>query len=428
MTNKRLSETEQLKVCFVTSSYPLNADDGSARFIYSMAQALVRLGHRVDVILPQHTQLATEVGDIPLYPFRYIWPDKLAIMGYAQATHSDKEMRRLAYVLAPSYAIAQASTIWRLHRKARYDIFHGHWVVPNGIVAASVARLVRRPLVISLHGSDVFFASKQLVLRKAAEMTFAQASAITACSPSLYDGALALNAAQERLHLLPYGVDSSHFKYTPEERKQARRMFGIDDNCTAITFIGRLVEKKGVDHLLRALPAVKRKIPDALCLIGGSGSEQAALEGLARTLGVGDSVRFLGGLDWQGVASALRAADIFVAPSIHDSKGNSDGLPNTVLEAMASGCPIVATTLPGIQLAITDNEHGLLVLEKDAAQLADAIIRLGLDNALRTRLGENARLRAIREFGWDQVAFKLTDYYRAAIEQLAFWQNRQSQT
>lgn len=157
MTNKRLPETEQLKVCFVTSSYPLNADDGSARFIHSMAQALVNLGHHVDVILPQHTQLAAATGDIPLHPFRYIWPDKLAIMGYAQATHSDKEMRRLAYLLAPSYAIAQASTIWRLHRKLRYDIIHGHWVVPNGFVAATVARLVRRPLVISLHGSDVFF-------------------------------------------------------------------------------------------------------------------------------------------------------------------------------------------------------------------------------------------------------------------------------
>ncbi len=417
MANKRLPVPERLRVCFVTSSYPLNADDGSARFIHSMAQSLVDLGHHVDVILPRHKQLATRAGNIPLYPFRYVWPDQLAIMGYAQATHSDKRMRRLAYVLAPSYAIAQASTIWRLHRKASYDIIHGHWVVPNGIVAASVARLVRRPLVISLHGSDVFFALKQRLLRRAAETTFAQASAITACSPSLYDGALALNAASERLHLMPYGVDSSHFQYTQEEREQSRQIFGIDSNCTAITFIGRLVEKKGAEHLIRALPTVKQKIPNMLCLIGGSGSEQAALEGLAHTLGVSDSVHFLGGLDWRSVASLLRATDIFVAPSIHDSEGNSDGLPNTVLEAMASGCPIVATTLPGIQLAIADNEQGLLVPEKDAALLADAIIRLGLDGALRKRLGENARSRAIQEFGWDRVAIKLTDCYRTAIEQ-----------
>lgn len=428
MTNKRLPETEQLKVCFVTSSYPLNADDGSARFIHSMAQALVKLGHHVDVILPQHRQLTKGPSDIPLHPFRYVWPDKLAIMGYAQATHSDKEMRRLAYLLAPSYAIAQASTIWRLHRKTRYDIIHGHWVVPNGVVAAFVAHLVRRPLVISLHGSDVFFALKQRLLRKAAEMTFAQASAITACSPSLYDGALTLNAAPERLHLVPYGVDSSYFAYTPEERAKTRRLFGIDGDCTAITFIGRLVEKKGVEHLIRALPAIKRRIPGALCLIGGSGPEQAMLEGLARTLGISESVRFLGGLDWRSVAAVLRASDIFVAPSIHDSKGNSDGLPNTVLEAMASGCSIVATTLPGIRLAISDYEHGLLVPEKDAAQLADAIIRLGLDNALRKRLGENARSRAKREFGWDRVALKLTDYYHSAIEQPALRQNRQSRT
>ena len=141
MITKQLSETGRLKVCFVTSSYPLNADDGSARFIHSMAQSLTRLGHSVDVVLPQHTQLAPGISDIPLHPFRYIWPDRLAIMGYAQATHSDKKMRGLAYVLAPSFAIAQATTIWRLHRKTDYDIIHGHWVVPNGIVAASVARI-----------------------------------------------------------------------------------------------------------------------------------------------------------------------------------------------------------------------------------------------------------------------------------------------
>lgn len=417
MTNKRLPEPEQLRVCFVTSSYPLNADDGSARFIHSMAQSLVELGHHVDVILPQHKQLTTRASNIPLHPFRYIWPDQLAIMGYAQATHSDKRMRRLAYVLAPSYAIAQASTIWRLHRKAHYDIIHGHWVVPNGIVAASVARLVQRPLVISLHGSDVFFALKQRMLRRAAEATFAQASAITACSPSLYDGALALNAAPEKLHLMPYGVNSSFFMHTSEERDHVRQMLGIDSDRVALTFVGRLVEKKGVEHLIRALPTVKRRLPGAICLVGGTGPERTALELLARELGVSESVRFLGGLDWKSVAAVLQATDIFIAPSIHDSEGNSDGLPNTVLEAMASGCPIVTTTLPGIQLAITDEVHGLLIPEKDEVQLADAIIRLGIDGVLRRKFGESARSRAIQEFGWDRVALQLTDFYRAAIEQ-----------
>jgi glycosyltransferase involved in cell wall biosynthesis len=412
--NKQLMDSERLKICFVTSSYPFNANDGSARFIHSMAQSLADLGHHVDVVLPHHVQLEKWTTNTTLHPFRYIWPDRLAIMGYAQATHSDKRLRSLAYLLAPGFTASETQTILRLHRTVRYDIIHGHWVVPNGVAAALAARWVRRPLVISLHGSDVFFALKQGLLRKAAERIFAQADAVTACSPSLYEGALALNAGSERVHLMPYGVDIGHFAHT--DREPARKKFSLDAERTVIAFVGRLVEKKGVEYLIRALPAIRARIPDAICLIGGSGPEQRALAELARQLGVIESVRFLGGLDWQAVSDLLKATDIFVAPSIVDSEGNSDGLPNTVLEAMAAGCPIVATTLPGIQLAIADQEHGLLVSPRNLHELAAAILKLSTDPALRQSLGANARARVSREFGWDRVAVKLTGFYRAALQ------------
>jgi glycosyltransferase involved in cell wall biosynthesis len=413
--NDCLSHPEQLKICFVTSSYPLNANDGSAHFIHSMAQSLVDLGHHVDVVLPHHARLQRWPEEVRLFPFRYVWPDRLAIMGYAQATHSDKKLRRLAYVLAPSFATSEALTLLRLHRQVQYDIIHGHWVVPNGVVAAWAAKRLHRPLVISLHGSDVFFARKQGLLRKAAEHVFAQASAVTACSPSLYEGALTLSASRERLHLMPYGVDTDYFAYNQDERTQARQSLGIEVGETAIVFVGRLVEKKGVEYLIRALPAVKQQIPGAICLIGGAGPELAPLVELAMACGVADSVRFLGRLDWDSVATLLRATDIFVAPSIHDTEGNADGLPNTVLEAMASGCAIVATKLPGINLAIVDGDHGFLVSEESADELATAIIRLGANPALQKSFSYNARTRAIKEFGWDIVAARLTSFYLASL-------------
>lgn len=404
-----------LKICFATSSYPLTARDGSARFIHSMAEALAVQGHAVDVVLPYHSSLERWPATVRLFPFRYIWPQRLAIMGYAQATHSDKRLRGLAYVLAPGFAVQQALTMLQLHRRFCYDILHAHWVIPSGVTAAWVAKRIQRPFVISLHGSDVFFALKQPLLGAAAKWAFRGADAVTACSPSLYEGALALGAMQGNVHLLPYGVDAERFRYQAHERAQARKAFQIAPDQIAVTFVGRLVEKKGVEYLLHALSVATRRVPRLLCLIGGSGPELARLADLAARHGLEDSVRFLGYLEWNRVAELLRATDIFVAPSIHDSEGNADGLPNTILEAMASGCPVVATSLPGISAAITDGVHGILVAERNSDELASAIVELAQNPPLRRALGENARRHVVQEFSWDAVAARLTELYMAAL-------------
>ncbi|MCB0116706.1 MAG: glycosyltransferase family 4 protein, partial [Caldilineaceae bacterium] len=179
--------------------------------------------------------------------------------------------------------------------------------------------------------------------------------------------------------------------------------------------VGRLVEKKGVPYLIEALSAIKDAIPGAICLIGGSGDDAGSLAAQAKRSGVGEMVRFLGALEWAHVARLLHAADIFVAPSIHDSEGNADGLPNTVLEAMAAGCAIVATHLPGIESAIEDGVHGVLVDEKDADAIAQAVIRLANDATLRRQLGRAAQDHVRATFGWDRVAATLTDLYGAAL-------------
>lgn len=418
MTHSELEfHSRPLKICFATSSYPLTAKDGSARFIHSMAEALVAQGHSVDVVLPYHSALERWPATVRLFPFRYIWPQRLAIMGYAQATHSDQRLRSLAYALAPGFAVRQGLTMLQLHRRFGYDILHAHWVIPSGVTAAWVAQRVQRPLVISLHGSDVFFALKQSWLGAAAKWAFHVANAITACSPSLYEGALALGATQGNVHLLPYGVDAERFRHQTHERVEARQTFQIAPDQIAITFVGRLVEKKGVEYLLRALAVAKRQVPHLLCLIGGSGPELARLADLATSCGVENFVRFLGYLEWDRVAELLRATDIFVAPSIHDSEGNADGLPNTILEAMASGCPVVATLLPGISTAIIDGVHGILVAERNSDALASAIIELAQKPSLRRTLGENARRHVVQKFSWDAVATRLTELYMAAFSQ-----------
>ncbi len=404
-----------MRICFVASSYPRHETDGTARFIRSMAEALVELGHEVDAIIPYRADLRLAAGSVRVFPFRYIWPDRLAIMGYAEAMQSDQRLRGLAYFLAPAFALAEAYHLAMLYRRRRYDVIHAHWVIPNGVAVAFVASRIRRPLIISLHGSDIFFARQHALLGALAGWAFRRADAVTACSPELYAGAVALGANAAMLRLLPWGADPQRFAVTPDMRLHARAQLSLRPDQPVLLSLGRLVKKKGIEYLIRALPEIVRVSPESVCLVAGSGPELAPLQQLAADLGVSQHVRFLGAVPWSETAALYAAADIFVVPSVHDARGNVDGLPTTLLEAMAAGRPVVASQVAGVELAIADGQHGLLVPEQDAAALARAVQRLIQDHDLRCQLGENARRRVRQELNWTAVAKALSDIYAVVV-------------
>jgi glycosyltransferase involved in cell wall biosynthesis len=414
-----------MKICFIASSYPRHETDGSARFIRSMAEALVEIGHTVDIAIPYRADLRLPLGPIRVFPFRYIWPDRLAIMGYAEAMESDQRLRGLAYALVPAFALAEARQIARLHCRYGYDIIHANWVIPNGAVAALVAAWIRRPLVISLHGSDIFFARRHALLGALAGWAFRRAAGVTACSPELRVGAIALGADPGRLHLVPWGADPRRFAVSQGARDRVRAELGLRPDQPVLLSLGRLVKKKGIEYLIHALPDIVRNAPKTVCLVAGNGPEAGPLAQLAAELGVARHVRFLGAIPWPETPALYAAADIFVTPSIHDARGNVDGLPSTILEAMAASRPIIASQVAGIELAVTDGIHGLLTPERDAAALARAAVTLIQNDDLRNWLGENGRARVRQELNWMTVAHTLDEIYAASVSRAAInksWQ------
>ena len=149
--------------------------------------------------------------------------------------------------------------------------------------------------------------------------------------------------------------------------------------------------------------------------IAGAGDLDAELRARAAAAGVTDRVRFLGDLRQDAVASWLAAADVAVVPSVRDDSGNVDGLPNTVLEALASGTPVVATSAGGIASAIDDGRTGLLVAERDPSALAGAIGALLAEPARRAAIGAAARAAVDARFGWDAAAARFEAAYDRAL-------------
>jgi glycosyltransferase involved in cell wall biosynthesis len=180
-----------------------------------------------------------------------------------------------------------------------------------------------------------------------------------------------------------------------------------------IVFVGRLVEKKGVEHLIRAMTVVRNSEPDVDLIIVGSGPLDAELRQLASDLKVEDSVHFQGALEHEAVASLLRGSSVACVPSIIDSNGETEGMPTVVLEAMASGSRVVGTSVDGIPDVLRDADNGWLVEPADSQSLA-----AGLLAALADPNGDEIASRAADDaerHDWVAVGLEYTEALQRAV-------------
>ena len=198
------------------------------------------------------------------------------------------------------------------------------------------------------------------------------------------------------------GIDAEGHPVPSSDGLRAR-IAGRSDRPIVLT-VARLDSQKGHPYLL----AAAAEIPHAVFALVGEGGEQAALESQARALGIADRVRFLGHRD--DVPELLAACNVFVLPSLYE------GLPLSVLEAMAAAKPVVATAIDGTGEAVVDGVTGLLVPPADPVRLAGAIRGLLADGALASRMGEEGRARVRREFSLRKMIEGVTGVYDELLE------------
>ena len=409
-----------MRILAVTSSYPKYRGDTTAPFIASITKALAARGHELTVVLPARADLDPEpVAGVRFCPFRYAPTEGLSVFGYAEALRADVALKHQTYLAAPLALLAGAGRLLTESGRDHYDVLHAHWVVPNGAMAWPASRARGLPLVVSLHGSDVFLSEKKGPFRSAAKLAFQRASAATACSNDLASRALALGA-RERPEVIPYGVDAAEFRAESPAGQTLRRTLGIDAETIVIFAVGRLVRKKGFEYLLDAAAKLKRADRKFAVVIAGKGDLGSELERRAETLRVRDlgrlRVDLVGNVDRAALPGYFAMADIVAVPSVRDAAGNVDGLPNVVLEAMASGSAIVASDVAGIPEAIRDGRDGILVPEKDPEAMAIAIASLAQSKKRRDELGASARQRAVEVFSWNLVGERFESVLRSVAE------------
>ena len=197
---------------------------------------------------------------------------------------------------------------------------------------------------------------------------------------------------------IPNGIDPSKLE-GKIDKKALLKDLNINNRNPVIGFCGRIAEQKGLIYLLQALPAICSSFPEAVVLLAGDGPLRQDLEHRSQEMGIGDKVKFLG--TRQDIPSLLKVFDVFVLPSIFE------GLPMVVLEAMAAGCPVVATDVGGTSTAIDNGKTGILVGPENPGELARGITALLTDRELRNRIIAAAKESVNNNFS----AKKMTQRY-----------------
>ena len=407
-----------MKVCMLTHGYPRFPSDTTAPFIESIAETLQKHGVDVTVLTPDTPKLDRTATDhnVNLQTYRYFFPRRFQQLGYSNTLINDCALKKYVYLLAPFMILSSIFHLFRLHRIHRFDVIHAHWLLPNGFIGAIVSKLCKIPVIITLHGSDIFVSKLNPIFKAIAKWTLKHTAMVTSVTPAFLPELAALGVPEERRCLIPNGVDPEVFPPpTSKQLTELQNKLSIPEEQRVVFALGRIVLKKGFDILIQALPSVREKCPQITIIIGGDGSDLSRLKTLAKEKGVSDIIRFPGNINRLEVPIYFYLCDLFVLPAVVDPKGNMDGCPIVILEAMACGKPVVASAISGIPIVVQNDKTGFLVAEKNPDALTAAIVSLLKNPEKREQFGRAAQQRIQRELTWAKTIEQFIDIYQQHV-------------
>jgi len=389
-----------MRVLVVTREFPNALDPSFATF---NRQQFAALGRRCEVEV-----LAT----IPWFPGARLlgrWsaagrlvevPRRETIDGLPVGHPRYLHLPRIGRGLAPAmYAASLAGEA--LRRRGRHDVLLGSFAFPDGAATVALARLLRVPLVIKVHGSDMNVLARTPAVARSLRRALPRARRVVAVSRPLGDVVASFGVPRERIDIVQNGVDADLFR--PLDRAAARAKLGHGgDGRRWLLYVGRLQEDKGVLDLLEAFSLLARRRPDVRLALVGDGSARAACARTASELG--DRVVVAGPRPLTEVPHWMAACDALVLPSW------AEGTPNVVLEALACGRRVVATRVGGTPDLVTGPELGELVPPRDPPVLAGA-----LERAADAAYFPADVARAGARGSWDDSARQLEESLRAAL-------------
>lgn len=408
-----------MKLLALASTFPAGDSDPVPAFVRDQLVSMkkARSDLQIAVLAPHdprsRTRNFTRREGYDEYRFHYFWPfraEKLAGRGIMPALHANP----FNYLLLPFFFLGEFLALLSLTRRLRPDLIYAHWFTPQGIVASLVGLITRTPFVFTTHASDVDVWQKvpfmgRYIVRNVAM----RARAFTAVSQrsmrklERFFSPRQWQELQGRAAIIPMGVTIPSPPPVTANPTSDR---------TIILFMGRLVEKKGVQYLLSAYATARCNLAASQLIIAGEGPLREQLQHQAERLGLEeDQVKFVGFVSGTAKSELLAQAHIHVTPSIVTESGDAEGLPVSLMEGLAYGKVCIATVESGADEVITSGVDGFLVPQKDVGALSDALLEaISLGSTERIQMTQGA-LRTAQQFCWDVIAQRYHDFLLAPM-------------
>lgn len=383
----------------LASTFPRWVGDTIPSFVFDLS---VRLANRYNVIVvAPHAQGALHVENmmgIRVIRYRYCI-DSAEVLAYKSGIIGNIKKNWLITFLIIPFLIAQLITVIRVINKEKIDLIQAHWSIPQGIMAIVALIMTRKkiPLVCTLHGSDLNFNTN--FFKVLHQWIFKKSSYISTVSQFLKSEAIKIGIDSSKLTVIPMGVDAQNIFTRPPN----------DTSRQHLLFVGRLIKNKGVDVLLKAMPMILEHFPEQKLIIVGEGAERKNLETLSHELNISRQVSFIGAKAHDQLPFFYREASIFVSPTF------SEGFGLTLVEALACGCPVIVSDVPGVRDIIEHQQTGLLFPAGDNRALATNVIALLCDEKYRLSLAKNGYEKVRVTFDWSTISDRYAQLFESVI-------------
>ncbi|MEO0162609.1 MAG: glycosyltransferase family 4 protein [candidate division WOR-3 bacterium] len=398
ISSKKRCRIYQTQVLFVATAFPRYKGDVITPWMIELIERLRRKGIVVSVFTSSYKGLKNQLWNgMSVYRFRYFFKK------YERLTHEETAVDRFSkggfnILLSFLYVIFGTIAIVKLVRAKKFDIVHIHWPFPHilfGVVAKAVSRC---RVFATFYGLEIRWLKKRFpFFVKPFSWLINRADVITAISN--HTATELRGIVKKDIHLIPFSITVDF-------------LGGAISDENFILFVGRHVERKGVHVLIEAFRMIHEEIPHDIIIVG-DGPERRKWEKMSLDYGLGRRIKFTGWVSKEDLHNYYRTCSFFVLPAIYDKHGDTEGLGVVMIEAMSYSKPVIASNVGGITDVVINGYNGLLVKDNDPKELAEAIKRLVHDEALRKRLGDNAKKVIDERFNWDKIVDKLIELYEA---------------
>jgi glycosyltransferase involved in cell wall biosynthesis len=397
-----------MRVCVLTTSFPLYKGIAVGIHVIEKARHLAKLGVEVDVLAPHHHGAARRevIDGIQVRRFRYVLPERWQTLCYGAGIPTNLKRSLWAKLQLPLFLLALFPNAIRMARKS--DLIHAHWSL-TGLVGVLVGRLLGKPVVVMMHGAEVYVLKSNPVIRFVVE----QADYVLCNSSYTLERILEISRPKAHAVVSP-GVDTERFRPGVDLSVFRQREPDIPMDRPLVFALGKFIERKGFPYLIDAM-ALLTQNPAPFLMIRGRGPLEAQLRRRVKERGIEHRVKFLDHIPDDCIPAYYGAADVFALPSIVDRREDTEGLGVVLLEALACGTPCVASRVGGIVDIITEGLNGYLVEPASPKALAKRISRLITDDRLREEMGRQGRESIEKRFAWRVQAQEILDVYRKIV-------------